>query len=138
VGGCVQLMGLGLGVDVGYMECKACAALTLPCLPQPPNPPTPQDNRVYLSRISSTLQLDTGAMLREARAAVDEVRRELSAARGGGGPGGAPPMPLGPRLAALEGKLGVVETALLGAGESMGSGRRGCRIDRVSRGCSAS
>lgn len=98
----------------GARESAAAAA------PDPSRPYTPcrpsQDNRAYLSRLSSSLQGGTGALLREARAAVEDVRRELSTARGSSGPGGAPPLPLGPRLAALEGKLGVIEGALLSAG----------------------
>ena len=82
------------------------------------------DSRAYLARLGASLQGESGALLREARAAVADLRRELlgataasASARGGAaGPGGgAPPLPLGPRLAALEAKLGVLEGALLGA-----------------------
>jgi hypothetical protein len=69
-----------------------------------------------MSRLSSGLQGDTVALLREARAAVEDVRLELGAGPPGArGQGRAPPVPLGPRLASLEGKLGVLEGALLGA-----------------------
>eukprot|EP00878_Enallax_costatus_P045619 GHUV01055047.1.p1 GENE.GHUV01055047.1~~GHUV01055047.1.p1 ORF type:complete len:209 (+),score=49.99 GHUV01055047.1:265-891(+) len=70
---------------------------------------TNEDSRQYLSELSSSLGRDSAALLREAAAAVEEVRRE---ARGQSATAA--------HLAALEDKLAVLEGAVVGAGGAEG------------------
>lgn len=66
-----------------------------------------QEGRQYLSELSNSLGRDSAALLREAAAAIEEVRRE---SRGQSATAA--------RLAALEDKLAVLEGAVVGAGIS--------------------
>lgn len=65
-----------------------------------------QEGRQYLSELSSTLGRDSAALLNEAAAAVEQVRREAQGQSA-----------TATRLAALEDKLAVLEGAVVGAGE---------------------